>query len=157
MQYLTVFIFITFLASASGQTMVKDEEAIKKIITDETTFFAQCNLKAWSECYLPVPYVRWTVSYFENSRPVVMNMETWISLYNSMRAYFRSQEGKEMNPIINSVRMDWNIQIRGEVAWVKFIQKNFGLNVASHEMRILEKQNDKWRIVMVHSISEIPQ
>jgi hypothetical protein len=154
---LTIFILIIFAMPLSGQSAAMEEDTIKKIITDETVFFAQRDLKAWSECYLPVPYVRWTALIYENKRPVVMSVDNWMMLYNGMRAYFRSQEGQAIDPIINSARMDWNIQIRGNVAWVKFIQKNFGLNEASHEVRVLEKQNGKWRIVLVSSIAEMPE
>ena len=62
----------------------------------------------------------------------------------------------------NPTRSNWNIQIRGNVAWARFIEtvkQADGSDLSLHDLRVLEKQQDnKWRIALLggFTITEPP-
>lgn len=51
-------------------------------------------------------------------------------------------------------RSDWNINVRGNVAWVNFRQKTAlgGAEYVSDEIRVLEKESGQWKIVLSSTI-----
>lgn len=130
-----------------------EEEAIKTSIINETEYWLDRNLAAWSESFVHEPYLTWTVT--NGGEPGdVLTMRGWEALKIFITGWFESQNKefpKEMRKS-KMTRDQWQIQIRGNVAYVSYNQhsENEEKKTKSDttETRVLEKANGKWKIAM---------
>lgn len=130
-----------------------EEEAIKTSIINETEYWLDRNLAAWSGGFVHEPYLTWTVT--NGGEPGdVLTMRGWEALKTFMTGWFESQNKEFPKEMRKSkvTREQWQIQIRGNVAYVSYNQhsENEEKKTKSDttETRVLEKTNGKWKIAM---------
>ena len=148
-----IFLFLlTILANVmpiSAQNA--DEEAIKAVIVNETEAWLDQKYDVWAESFVHEPYLTWAVT--NGGEPGdVLTMRGWEALDAYMEKWFKNDMSaltKEWRKA-KTTRDQWQIQIRGNVAYVSFNQHGEGekQKTDSTETRVLEKSNGIWRITM---------
>lgn len=123
-------------------------EAIKKIIAAETQSYIDKDFDAMDNTYLIAPFT----TLINNVPEGTANMQ---HLYTNYKPPIRDQKEIEaMIPISDVTESDWNIQLRGDIAWAVYNQKvnALGKRFPSIETRILEKVNGEWKIAYASSV-----
>jgi hypothetical protein len=130
-----------------------EEEDIKKLIVNETEMWLDQKHDAWAESFIHEPYLMWSVT--NGGEPGdVLTMRGWEALNEYMDSWFKNDMSaltKEWRKA-KTTRDQWQIQIRGNVAYVSFNQhfenEEKKTKSDSTETRVLEKINGKWKIAM---------
>ena len=128
-----------------------EEEAIKSVIINETEMWLDQKHDAWAESFIHEPYFTWSVT--NGGEPGdVLTMRGWDALNTYMGAWFKNDMSaltKEWRKA-KTTRDQWQIQIRGNVAYVSFNQHGEGEKQKrdSTETRVLERINGVWKIAM---------
>lgn len=124
-----------------------EKEAIKNVISKETSAFFNVNYQAWTELWNQVPYAYW--SYSDDSG--TSYVEGWENLIKTYSEYFNTAR-----PSKAKITQDWKeIRIYGNGAYVYFIQKvadELDIEETS-QMRILEKVDGQWKVVCMGAIA----
>jgi hypothetical protein len=147
-------IFTSFFAIAQ----TAQEEAIKKVIVNETEQFLNNDYAAWSASFVQAPYFIWSVTNGGEAGDVITN-RGWEEFNKAMKTgwFDANPEAwtKEMRKSKVS-RLSWNIQIRGNVAWVSYTQRSETpeQKVESTETRVLERIKGVWRIAMQTTLTD---
>jgi hypothetical protein len=144
MKDLTLLLIFTFsLSLLSAQN--KDEEAIKKVIIDEMDAYITSNVEAWANTQMQTPYHS-TLHKFVN----VSSSIGWDKKYADAKKTFGTPNDIAYKKSYSKVnRTDWNIQIRGNVAWARWKDTwdmTNGSVLPMYNFKVLEKQNNQWRI-----------
>jgi hypothetical protein len=129
-------LFISLLATnLFAQTV--DEKAIKEVIERETTTWRAGDAKGHADCWEVRPYSRIFVSLLDGTH-IDVKPETM------------KQSSEAMGGGGSSVNTNYKIAVSGNSAWANFDEETTnkdGSKGYSHEMRMLEKVNGKWKIV----------
>ncbi len=134
-----------------------EEEAIKKVIIKQTESSTAANYDAWAECLVHEPYLTWTVTNSGDPGDVV-TIRGWESLNTSMQGRVKTSTPEKIKAAQQNIftRDQWNIQIRGNIAFVTFNQHSENEEKKqkgdSTETRVLEKKDGKWRIAMLSAL-----
>lgn len=151
-----VFLFHIQL-SAQTTAANTDEEAIKKVIVTETEQWMNQNYDAWSACFIHEIYLTWTVTNGGEPGDAV-TMRGWENLKAFMQDWFQQNDNEFANEMRKTkmTRDQWNIQIRGNVAFVSFNQHSDSgsQKMDSTETRVLEKKDGAWRVAMQASVAD---
>ncbi len=139
---------ILFLGIQSFCCAQREEEQIKKVISAET------------EHYFARDMTKWKVSFVDNEKTAIIqkyaNGERVSNIgFNEIVA--KAKKAWEENPDMDfkiMSRLQWNISINGNVAWVTFKENQTinGTERPSEEMRVLVKENTIWKIALLSSI-----
>jgi hypothetical protein len=133
---------VAFFAQAQS-----DVEAIKAVISKETSSFFNVDYPAWSDLWLKVPYAYW--SYSDSTGTSLV--EGWENLNKSFADYFKNSKPSQAR-----ITNEWiEVRVYGDGAFVRFIQKvqdNIDRDVTS-QIRVLEKKDGKWKVVCVGAIA----
>jgi hypothetical protein len=138
-------ISLSWLMCASLATAQDDKEkmAIKAAIEKETTAFFQTDYKTWIDCWAHVPYAYWSVSDTSGFN----TYEGWKAIEIGFTDYFVTSK-----PSTAKIERKWHdIRVYGTGAYARFVQytTDEGATVVEDELRILENQNNQWKIVLV--------
>ena len=128
-----------------------EEEAIKNVVIKETFSFYGCDAAAWESTMLAVEYNTWAVT--NSNDPGSAATGKGLNFINNMKSYLSSERCKKSEP--NIKYSDWNIQIRGNVAWAAYkerITMRDDTEIDAYTMKILEKQNGEWKISATSSV-----
>jgi hypothetical protein len=136
-----------------------DEEDIKKLIVNETEMWLDQKHDAWAESFIHEPYLTWSAT--NSGEPGdVLTMRGWEALNEYMNAWFKNDMSaltKEWRKA-KTTRDQWQIQIRGNVAYVSYNQHSENdekkTKSDSTETRVLEKINGKWKITMQTTLAD---
>lgn len=134
------------------------EEAIKNVIINETEHFLNVDFKAWSESFVQEPYFLWSVTNGGEPGDVITN-RGWEEFWRAMKTnWFDAKPeawAKEMRKS-TVTRHNWTIQIRGDVAWVHYLQRaeTETQKVETTETRVLERKNGVWKIAMQTTLTD---
>lgn len=135
-----VWLMCTTLATAQDD---KERAAIKSVIEQETTAYLNKNSKAWIDCWVHAPYSHW--SYSDSTG--YTSYSGWKAIEIGFTDYFLTS-----TPSTARVERKWGeIRVYGSGAYARFVQitTEDGKTREEDELRILEKQNNKWKIVLV--------
>lgn len=140
-----IFLLFCFI---SYPLLAQDEEAIKGVIAQETSAFLNVNYKSWGETWLKVPYAYRSYS----DATTTTYVEGWEDLNKTFTTYFKTAK-----PANSEIINDWiEIRIFENGAYVRFTQKikdSIELEETS-QIRVLEKQDGKWKIVYLGAIAK---
>jgi hypothetical protein len=129
----------------------KDIEAIKAVISKETSSYFNVDYKNWSETWVKAPYSYW--SYSDST--ATSYVEGWEALNKTFASYF-----KESKPSRAIISHEWKeIRVYGNGAYARFIQKvkdDIDRDETS-QMRVLEKTKDGWKVICVGAIAIYPK
>jgi hypothetical protein len=136
-----------------------EEEDIKKLIVNETEMWLDQKHDAWAESFIHEPYLTWSAT--NSGEPGdVLTMRGWEALNEYMNAWFKNDMSaltKEWRKA-KTTRDQWQIQIRGNVAYVSYNQHSENdekkTKSDSTETRVLEKINGKWKITMQTTLAD---
>lgn len=152
---------IHFFEMSKGLTTpsVNSEEDIKKFIVDETGYWIDGNFEKWAEGFVHEPYLLWSVT--NGGEPGdVLTMRGWESLKTFMGNWFKNYNASFAKKMKQSevTRDNWQIQIRGNVAYVSYNQHSVNADTKqildSTETRVLEKINGAWKIAMQTTLAD---
>jgi hypothetical protein len=129
----------------------KDIEAIKAVISKETSSYFNVDYKNWSETWVKAPYSYW--SYSDST--ATSYVEGWEALNKTFASYF-----KVSKPSRAIISHEWKeIRVYGNGAYARFIQKvkdDIDRDETS-QMRVLEKTKDGWKVICVGAIAIYPK
>ena len=141
---------ITLRDSQKFETPNSEEEAIKKVIIDETEAFWNKDFQQFSSYWVHEDYVR-IVGWWEQGGVTVR--KGWSVIGGRMENLMIKNPEKNHQ---NVTRENFNIRISGNMAWVTFEQfgtdtgeKDMDMPGLSYETRILEKHNGAWKIAYI--------
>ena len=127
------------------ETVQSEEETIKKVIIDEMDAYLTSNVEAWANAQMQTPYHS-TLHKFVN----VSSSVGWDKKYEDAKKNFGTPNDIAYKKSYDKVnRTDWNIQIRGNVAWARWKDTWDMVNgsvLPMYNFKVLEKQNNQWRI-----------
>ena len=154
MNAITKFLILAFwmfsqLSSTFAQT--KEVDAIKAVISKETSSYFNVDYKGWADTWLKVPYAYWSYSDSTNTSFV----ESWDALDKSKASYFKNS--KPSRAIITN---EWQeVRVYGNGAYVRFIQrvKDDIDRDETSQMRVLEKTKEGWKVICVAAIARYPK
>lgn len=124
-----------------------EEEAIKKVIMNETRSWEQRDYGGMSDAWVPENYVLLLYS----SPYTYVESYGWDSINNLMKECIESYK----DPLkINFEWSDWKFRVFDDCAFVTYVQKNKRANentYESREVRFLEKNNGSWKFIYLNS------
>jgi SnoaL-like domain len=135
--------------ASAGSVLDAEKAAILEVIDRQSAAFWAKDFQRWADTWVHAPYVR-RLGWADPGG--VVSVEGWEAIGARM------QKGMAENPTPNPtpaklVREHLNFRIYGDVAWVTFEQhavatgdSRFDMPGLSHETRILEKHDGKWKI-----------
>ena len=129
----------------------KEKDAIKTVITKETSSFMNIDWKSWSSSWVQAPYAYWSYSDSTGSS----FLEGWETINKTFETYFNSQK-----PSKATITNDWvEVRVYGNGAYAHFIQKSVDEldTEETSQIRVLEKKNGKWRVVCVSVVAKYPK
>jgi hypothetical protein len=152
----TKVIVLTFIAwSASVALLAQPNEiaAIKEVIAKESEAFFSVNKQVWADCWLHSPYVYW--SYSDSSATsFVRGWDGDQGLAKTWENYFKTSKPSKV-----TITRDWlDIKVYGNGAFVQFYQnlKDEINHDVTSEVRVLEKVEGKWKVILVGAIAKYP-
>ncbi len=134
-----------------------EAQAVMRVIEAETNAFWNKDYAAWADCWVHMPEIRMMGWW---ARGGINVTEGWDTLSEHVS---RLMEGNPVpNPTAARVRREnVNIRVSDGMAWVTFDQygadtgePDMDMPGLSHESRILEKHDGKWKIVYVNGLLE---
>lgn len=142
-----VLIYLPFLQAQEltekGATaLTTEEQAIKQVIEDETKYFNLRNYEKWSDCVAkdPMTVFSWTTPFLgENS---VFEAKGWEEVSAKMKQMMDNQPVNENLP----KKYDYQFKVGGNMAYVNFLEGD-----GTHETRVLEKRDGKWKILRMEA------
>lgn len=142
-----ILLCVLFITKSFAQnvTSPEEQEAIKKVIADESNFFYARNIEKWINCYRQTPQTYWAKIEKEEG----FQKEGWDNIMPFVTNYF-----KENTKVIKATfkRENYNFRkVNPTYIWVTFDQNKTikDKKEASKETRILELIKGEWKIVNV--------
>jgi hypothetical protein len=121
-----------------------DVESIKKLIETESKAYFGVDYKTWMESWIHTPSAYW--SYADTSG--ITSFEGWKAIEIGFTDYFVTSKASD-----TKVEREWGeIKVYGNGAYARFKQRVVTNGVAGplqEEIRVLEKDKDKWKILLV--------
>ena len=150
----TFFIVSCVLAMISADNFAQAElekDAIKSVITKETSSFFNVDRERWSETWMQTPYAYW--SFADSSASSFL--DGWETIDKTFDEYFRTQK-----PSQAQITDAWiEVRVYGNGAYARFIQTlKDGIDTeVTSQIRVLEKKNGKWKVVCVGVTAKYPR
>lgn len=132
-----------------GQSLERD--AICELIEAETRAFLDRELTVWAEYWLHDPAVRRLGALMGG---MMDWQEGWDAVHSAMESIMRRFPDPNPDDATAILRDNWSFKIGVDMAWVSFDQYGprsqdplitVGL---SHQLRVLEKREGQWKIIM---------
>lgn len=125
-----------------------DEDAIKKTIIAETDHYFERDIIGWKACFVDSGKTTLIQKYNNGELQSVIGLDEMAA-----RANKAIKENPDMD-FKTKDRLQWNININGNVAWVSFKHKSIinGTEHTSEEIRVMVKEDNTWKIALISSI-----
>jgi hypothetical protein len=140
-----ILLFVLLITKSFSQNITSPEEqdAIKKVITDEAKFFYARNIEKWSNSYRQTPQTYWAKIEKEEG----FQKEGWDNIMPFITNYFK-ENSKAVKATFK--RENYNFRkVNPTYIWVTFDQNKTvkDKKESSKETRILELIKGEWKIV----------
>jgi hypothetical protein len=140
-----MLLFVSLVAKSFAQnvTSPEEQEAIKKVVADESKFFYARNMEKWINCYRQTPQTYWAKIEKEEG----FQKEGWDNIMPFITNYFK-ENSKALKVMIK--RENYNFRkVNPTYIWVTFDQNRIikDKKESSKETRILELIKGEWKIV----------
>jgi len=137
-------------ASPRAEAALEAEKAaILEVIERQAATFWAKDFEGWAQTWVHTPYIR-RVGWSETGG--VVSVEGWEAIGGRMKKNMTDNPTPNLTPA-KLAREHLNFRIYGDVAWVTFDQHGiatgeprFDMPGLSHETRILEKHEGKWKV-----------
>jgi hypothetical protein len=138
-------------AARGAQTaLARDEAAILAVIEEQAAAFWAKDFARWADTWVHAPYVM-RLGWSENGG--VVSVTGWEAIGGRMKKVMADDPKPNPTPA-KLARDQFNFRVSGDVAWVTFDQRGvatgeprFDMPGLSHETRILERHDGKWKVV----------
>lgn len=145
MRFTIMLLFVSLVAKSFAQnvTSPEEQEAIKKVVADESKFFYARNMEKWINCYRQTPQTYWAKIEKEEG----FQKEGWDNIMPFITNYFK-ENSKALKVMIK--RENYNFRkVNPTYIWVTFDQNRIikDKKESSKETRILELIKGEWKIV----------
>jgi hypothetical protein len=150
---ITVLTFIAWSASVVLLAQPNEIAAIKEVIAKESEAFFSVNKQVWADCWLHAPYVYWSYSD-STATSFVRGWDGDQGLDKTWGNYFKTAK-----PSKATITRDWiEIKVYGNGAFAQFFQslKDEIDHDITSEVRVLEKKDGKWKIILIGAIAKYP-
>jgi hypothetical protein len=121
-----------------------DVEAIKKLIEDESKAYFGVDYQKWMQCWIHTPSAYW--SYADTTG--ITSFEGWKAIEIGFTDYFVTTKPTQIN-----IDRQWQeVKVYGNGAYARFKQRlitNGVVGPEQVEIRVLEKDKDRWKILLV--------
>jgi predicted ester cyclase len=132
-------------------SVMNEDEAIKQVIVDQTTAWANRDTTAYYACYANNDLMQ---SNYNNRDLSIGIYLGYAELQKYVRNGMKANPNKVYQPAVE--RTNWVIKLLSpEWAWVNFSQKTTtvrGIINTSYETRLMHKEDGKWRITVVNAL-----
>jgi len=148
------FIIITMLFLISCQDEYINQVAIdkkeKSLIQDklrsETELAFARDYSEWQNCWVHRNDISKTyINFVESTHSESIG---WIKINGFVRDFFNKHPEPEPAPLMDFSNM--KIRLYGNAAWVSYTQQD-SLRGLKRETRLMEKENDEWKIAGMHT------
>lgn len=153
MKFKAIFLFfpMVFLVVIAAFSQTDEEEAIKQAIKNETLSYFNCDFDTWDSAVLNADYFSFSVTNV---------MDPGSLAYTKGKEFYDSNKARLQSPNCKSFDLkmdfsDWNIQIRGEVAWASYKETMTMPNntvLEARTLKVLEKLDNNWKIVAISGV-----
>lgn len=143
-------------STTKGEHYLDDEAVEHKLIMDlverECTAYLCRDFDAWEKCILQDERLRRLGAMMGG---IMHYAEGYASQEQIIKEMFARHPVPNIEAAAEFRRTNWSVRIGGEIAWVSFDQYGprspdpFVTAGLSHQVRILEKQDGDWKIVML--------
>ncbi len=130
-----------------------EEEAIKKVIIKEVTSAIDCDAEEWASTMLPADHTVFAVTNY--MRPGTAAVGKGISFIENMKKHLNRKACSDGRKVSDVEFDNWNIQIRGEVAWAAYREHTTMVDdteIDAYVVKILEKREKQWRISAITAV-----
>lgn len=138
-----LLVAVTLNGQSKAAAFTADEAAIKDVIENESKYFWGRDFKNWKKNWLQTDYIRWTVATKDGVRQLV----GWDAWKQEVEKLF--EQSPKPQPYDHVKKSNYQFRIYGDGALVIFDQE---ADTKSRELRVLEKEKGKWKIVVVEAI-----
>ncbi len=140
-----ILLFVLFITKSFAQNITSPEEqdAIKKVIAEESKFFYARNAEKWANCYRQTNQTYWACI----EKDVTLQKEGWDNIMPFVTNYFK-ENPKAIKATFK--RENYNFRkVNPTYIWVTFDQNKTvkDKKESSKETRILELIKGEWKIV----------
>lgn len=144
---ITCCIGIITLVSCANQSVrssdpEKEKAAILKVIKAETEYFIARDIEGLSTVFANKAYIQTFYDLYQQPG-VVVRSRGYDDIMLGYKEYFNQPNNVKYPPLVKS---DIQIEIRGEMAWVTFVENQ---DHPHHGIRILEKIDGEWKIALL--------
>ncbi|MBC3788843.1 hypothetical protein [Spirosoma utsteinense] len=145
---LVIAIILSSLATSVAQV---DNEAIKRVLRNETEGFFKRDKKVWSDAWAHTPYIHFAANLYGGD---FMLIEGWDKLEKQFATQFKSSKLSDNVTVQNA---DYSIHQNGNMAFVTYDQTLLDSHgkTTSKESRVVEKINGKWKIISVTALTNL--
>lgn len=125
-----------------------EEDLIKKAIIAETDHYFARDMNRWKNCFVNSEKTAIIQKYSDGELLSVRGLD--VIAAKAKKAW---KENPDMD-FKTTDRLQWNISIKDNVAWVHYKQKAMvnGTEYSSEEIRVLVKEAGNWKIALESSI-----
>ncbi len=126
-------------------TYLSDEDQIKSVIIKETETYSAGDADGWRSCFTQSPKTAYVYRWPDGETGQIVGFEQ----LNAMMT--ESMNAEQVSNYKTLGRSDWNIKIKGDMAWVTYKEKASidGKEYSIEEIRVLEKINGAWKLDMI--------
>lgn len=128
-----------------------DEDAIKKVLRNETEGFFKRDKAQWANAWAHTPYVNFAANLYGGD---FLLTQGWTNLEKQFANQFKSSKVTDKVSVQNN---DYMFHINGNMAFVTYGQTLVDSHgkTTSKESRVLEKINGQWKIINVIALTNL--
>lgn len=144
-------VILLALALGSVARAQSDEDAIKRVLRNETEGFFKRDKAQWANAWAHAPYVHFAANLYGGDFLLVKG---WANLEKQFANQFKSQKVSDKVTVQNS---DYTFHQNGNMAFVAYDQTLVDSHgkTTSKETRVLEKTNGQWKIINVTALTNL--
>ncbi|QIP16032.1 hypothetical protein G8759_27040 [Spirosoma aureum] len=148
----TSFLVVALVLSAVSTSLAQtDNEAIKRVLFNETEGFFKRDKARWASAWAHVPYVNFAANLYGGD---FMLIKGWDNLEKQFSTQFKSSKVTDNVTVQNA---NYTIHQNGNMAFVTYDQTLLDSHgkTSSKETRVVEKLNGQWKIINVIALTNL--
>ena len=140
-----------WLGTVTGSLAQSDQEAIKRVLRDETEGFFKRDKARWAGAWAHKPYVHFAANLYGGD---FMLIKGWNNLEKQFANQFKSSKLTDKVTVQNG---NYTIHQNGSMAFVTYDQTLLDSHgkTTSKESRVLEKLDGRWKIINVVALTNL--
>ncbi|MBD2702042.1 hypothetical protein IC229_15435 [Spirosoma sp. BT702] len=147
----SVLVFALLLNGISGSYAQSENEAIKRVLFNETEGFFTRDKARWADSWAHTPYVNFAANLYGGDFRLIKG---WTDLEKQFASQFKSKKIIDKVTVQNA---NYTIHQNGNMAFVTYDQTLLDSHgkTTSKETRVVEKINGNWKIINVIALTNL--